>query len=918
MSEPRDQRAHWVAPRIIAWPEPLDGDHQVALHHEPAAIDHQPASAEDDTAATADGGRAAKAGTAPLAPAVTLPLRAGVALPRDLDDRARHLRGATGLALADTVPLATIRALLRGHLSVVVTDGDGRLVDRTGLQVPFVLDALYASAAEAVALGVTWDDSSPTLRLWAPTACAVRLHRFDDPQPPDPARPLAGSHPVPLHLDLDSGVWAVTGEPGWDRSYYLYELLVVMPGTGRLARNVVTDPYARSLSADSTRAQLVDLADPTLAPPGFWTHPTPPVVPMLPVIYELHVRDHSAHDPDVPPEHVGRFLAFTHPRSTGMRHLAALADAGLTHVQLLPVTDFATVRERREDQVVPDIAPPEDPASEEPQARIAATRDRQAHAWGYDPFHPGVPEGSYATDPDGPARIVELRQAIQALHATGLRVVLDVVFNHTVATGRDRGSVLDQVVPGYYHRRDLTGRVEDSTCCPNLAPEHRLAGRYVVDTVADLARFYRVDGFRFDLMGHHPRANLLAVRAALDAVVAERAAGDPATPPAAPDQEVLCYGEGWDFGEVAGGARFTQATQQALAGTGIGTFDDRLRDGVRGGGPGRDPRDQGWATGLGTAPSDHDQGDAASCWRRAVVAQRWIQVSLAGALADIELPIGADPPVVRRGDEVHYHALPAGYTRDPVERIGYVSAHDDETLFDAIALKAPLDLPLAELVAMQHVALAVALLGQGQILLHAGCELLRSKSLDRDSYASGDWFNQLDLTRRSHGFGRGLPPAEKNGERWPLLRAVLRSRPPVTTAEIDATFEHVLDLLTIRRGSSAFTLRSGAQVRERLRFHLVDGREIPGLLVWELRGAASLRGPGADRMDPVAARDPDLLVVASARPEAETVPLPGDDRAWRLHPVQARRRGSRAAAVQVTSEEVTVPPRTVAVLLAAD
>ena len=178
------------------------------------------------------------------------------------------------------------------------------------------------------------------------------------------------------------------------------------------------------------------------------------------------------------------------------------------------------------------------------------------------------------------------------LNRAGLRVVLDVVYNHTHASGQDPGSVLDRIVPGYYHRLLPDGTVATSTCCANTAPEHAMMGRLVVDSVVTWARRYKVDGFRFDLMGHHPKANLVEVRRALDALTLARDGVD--------GRSILLYGEGWNFGEVADNARFVQATQTEMAGTGIGTFNDRLRDAVRGGGPfDADPRVQGFGIRTG-------------------------------------------------------------------------------------------------------------------------------------------------------------------------------------------------------------------------------------------------------------------------------------------------------------------------------
>ena len=180
---------------------------------------------------------------------------------------------------------------------------------------------------------------------------------------------------------------------------------------------------------------------------------------------------------------------------------------------------------------------------------------------------------------------------VGALHATGLQVVLDEVYNHTAASGQGEKSVLDRVVPGYYQRLNAAGDVETSTCCQNVATEHEVAEKLMVDSVVLWAKEYKVDGFRFDLMGHHSKENMLAVRAALDELTLAEDGVD--------GKAVYLYGEGWNFGEVADNALFEQATQGQLGGTGIGTFNDRLRDGVHGGSPvvGESIFEQGFGTG---------------------------------------------------------------------------------------------------------------------------------------------------------------------------------------------------------------------------------------------------------------------------------------------------------------------------------
>ena len=344
------------------------------------------------------------------------------------------------------------------------------------------------------------------------------------------------------------------------------------PAVDGVVTNVVTDPYSVALTLNSHRSVLAELP-----PPGDWPKP-PPLRFCDASIYELHIRDFSIGDATVPEAHRGTYLAFTHPDSAGMRHLRALAEAGMTTVHLLPCNDIATIEEDRSRQLDPGPLDHLPPDSDEQQRRVGAVRERDGFNWGYDPLHFFAPEGSYAADPRDRTR--EFRAMVRALNAIGLRVVLDVVYNHTPAAGQHPFSILDRIVPGYYHRLAPDGAVENSTCCANTASEHRMMEKLMLDSLALWAREYRVDGFRFDLMGHHTKANLLAARERLG-------------------PEAHLYGEGWSFGEVADDALFVAASQKNMAGTGIGTFNDALRDAVRGGGPhDEDPTIAGFATGA--------------------------------------------------------------------------------------------------------------------------------------------------------------------------------------------------------------------------------------------------------------------------------------------------------------------------------
>ncbi|WP_344873988.1 pullulanase-type alpha-1,6-glucosidase, partial [Nonomuraea antimicrobica] len=747
-----------------------------------------------------------------------------------------------------------------------------------GVQLPGVLDDLYAPAAIA-ALGPS-ARPVPRLALWAPTARTVELALYGP----------GGRTVHPMRRDDETGVWSVQGPPAWLGRAYTYLVTVYSPAAGKVVTNEVTDPYGLDVTPDGARSRLVDLDSAALKPPG-WDRPVKPaaVPPERASIYELHVRDFSASDATVPEELRGTYAAFG-TDSAGMRELRALAADGLTHVQVLPVFDFATVPERRADRTEPagDLAalPPD---SELQQERVARTAATDSYNWGYDPLHHTVPEGSYATDPD--ERIKELRGMVAALNRAGLRVVMDVVYNHTHST-----AVLDPIVPGYYHRLLDDGSVATSTCCANTAPEHLMMGRLVVDSVVTWATRYRIDGFRFDLMGHHPKAGMLAVRAALDRLTVAEHGVD--------GRSILLYGEGWSFGEVAGDARFEQATQANLAGTGIGTFTDRLRDAVRGGGPfDADPRVQGFGSGLAGAPNDAPANGTAE-QQRARLAHYCdlIRIGLTGNLADYVLPSG------RKGSEVGYHDSPAGYTAAPGEAVTYVDAHDNETLFDALAYKLPRDTPMAERVRMQALSLATVVFAQGMAFVHAGSERLRSKSLDRNSYDSGDWFNRLlwDCAQ-GNGFGAGLPPRADNEAAWPYARPLLADpalRPGC--AAIGAARARFGELLRIRASSPAFALGSAREVRRRLSFPA----SAEGVIAMHV---------DTDGLDP---RWRSVTVVFNATPSPQTQAAPPSSGATagggvRLHPVQAASDDPvvRGSAYDPATGTLTVPARTVAVFV---
>ncbi|WP_344387633.1 pullulanase-type alpha-1,6-glucosidase [Asanoa iriomotensis] len=861
-----ESAAHWVSRGLIAWQPPASAV-RFALYTAPS------------------GGMSVVDGTVVGGSAHPLGVR-GAGLPSSVLSSFPHLAGFRALTVPSSLPVAEV---LTGQVAVAGFDASGALVDATGVQIPGVLDDLYAGASRR-SLGVSWSGRGvPSFALWAPTAQSVSLE-------------VDGVGSVAMRRDRD-GVWTAAGSASWRGASYVYSVRVFAPTTGRVETNTVTDPYSVALTADSSRSVLVSLSDPALAPAG-WSRLRKPGAPAFTAahVYELQVRDFSVGDPTVPAAHRGTYAAFTDRSSDGMRHLRSLASAGVSHLHLLPVFDFATVPERRADQAVPgcDLASLP-PASEEQQACVEPVRATDGFNWGYDPWHYTTPEGSYAISPDGGARTREFRSMVAGINDAGLRVVMDVVYNHTTASGQAPKSVLDRIVPGYYHRLTLTGQVETSTCCANTATEHRMMEKLMVDSVVTWARDYKVDGFRFDLMGHHSKANMLAVRKALDALTPARDGVD--------GKSILLYGEGWNFGEVANDARFVQATQANMAGTGIATFSDRLRDAVRGGGPfDANPHLQGFGSGLFTDPNgDPVNGSPSEQQARLLLQQDQIKVGLAGNLRDYRFQ--SRTGAVVSGAEVDYNGQPAGYAASPAETVTYVDAHDNETLFDNLQYKLPQSLPMTDRVRMNTLSLATTALSQGVGFWHAGTDLLRSKSLDRNSYDSGDWFNRVDWSGQSSTWGSGLPPRGDNESKWSYMRPLLAD-PALKPgpADMASAAAGAASFVRIAGSSPLFALPSATEIQRRVAFPIGGPSQTPGVIVMTLDDTT---GKDLDR------RWERIVVVFNATPTATTQTLPGTaGRTYSLHPIQA----SGSDAVVKTARHTgggtfTVPARTVAVFV---
>ena len=752
--------------------------------------------------------------------------------------------------------LPQLAEALRGQMLLVQEDVQGRVLRATGTQIAGLLDQRFA-AAESLSLGALASGEDTRFALWAPTAQKVQLclYRQDN---------NAVDDILPLNLDPESGAWWLQLNQDLRGRYFRYLVDVFVPNVG-VVRNRVTDPYSLSLGLDSKRSFVLNLDDPASKPVGWDAAARPERVARNTdmVIYELHVRDFSINDASVSPAARGKYAAFNQFDSQGMQHLAALSAAGLTDLHLLPVFDLATVPEAG--CLSPEISPPGSGDSEQPQQIIAGVRDRDCFNWGYDPFHFGAPEGSYASNAsNGLTRVREFRQMVQSLHAIGLRVGMDVVYNHTSQSGQGDKSVLDRIVPGYYQRLNLAGQVETSTCCANTASENRMMAKLMIDTAVIFARDYRIDSFRFDLMGHQPRDAMLRLQSAVNA---------------ASGRTIQLLGEGWNFGEVADGQRFVQASQLSLNGSGIATFSDRARDAIRGGGCCDGGNDvilrQGFVNGLFYAPnalagSRFSQTDL-------LRSADLVRVGLAGSLRSYELNTFAGHRLPL--EQIQYAgSQPAGYVSEPDEVVNYVENHDNQTLFDVNVLKLPQATSGEDRARVQMLAAALTMFSQGIAYFHAGIDTLRSKSLDRNSYDSGDWFNRLDWSYQDNYFASGLPPQWDNGASWPQFRSFLRDAAiKPSAADIAWTRDVFRDLLRIRASSMLFRLSSAEQVGQRLHFLNTGPAQRPGLIIARLDGTEL---PGSEFAE--------LVYVVNVTTNDESIGIPSlVGRSLVLHPVQA-------------------------------
>jgi len=538
-------------------------------------------------------------------------------------------------------------------------------------------------------LGVRYSPQATRVRIWAPSATALRMRLYEQGQ--------GGEFSREVYLDkAEQGTWTTTLPGDQEGVFYTFQSKVKAQWSEE-----VTDPYATAVGINGLRGQIVDMAKTN---PVGWSADRRPALQGFEdiLIYELQLRDISTH-PSSGIINRGKYLglAETGTRSpeglsTGLDHIKEM---GVTHVHILPAFDFRSIDE-------------------------AALEDNQ-YNWGYDPQHYNVPEGSFSTNPaDGAVRIREFKEMVKTLHDNGLRVILDVVYNHTGAT---ESSNFNQLVPGYYYRQNAEGGFANGSACGNeTASERPMMRQFIVNSVQYWAEEFHIDGFRFDLMGLHDQETMRRVRDSLDAI----------------DPSIFVYGEGWTAGDSPLPEPRRALKKYAHQLGGIAVFSDDIRDGLKG--HVFTPEAKGFVGGNTDLRESVKFGIVAATFH---------------------------PQVAY--DAVNYSDT--AYAENPLQTITYVSCHDNHTLWDKLSI-ANADADPEDRKKMHMQALALVLTSQGVPFLHAGSEMLRSKGGVENSFESSDAVNQIDWgTKYEHqdvvDFVKGLIQLRKRHPAFRMTQA---------------------------------------------------------------------------------------------------------------------------------------------------
>lgn len=519
-------------------------------------------------------------------------------------------------------------------------------------------------------LGAIYNKEETIFRVWSPEAKSLELLLYRD-----------GNTESLIERDLlhkkSNGLWEVVKKGDLNGVYYKYHIV------GEDFEHDFVDPYGKALGVNGYRAMVIDLEETN---PKGWENEKKPSLenPVDSILYEMHVRDFSIDESSgVSLENRGKFLGIVEentkvPGTEVKTTLDHLKELGITHIHLLPSFDFGTVDEER--------------------------LDEEQYNWGYDPVNYNVPEGSYSKNPyKGEVRIKEFKEMVLKLHRAGIRVVMDVVYNHTYS---GENSNLNLSYPGYYHRQDDFGNFSNGSGCGNeLASERLMVRKYMIDSLKYWAREYHIDGFRFDLMALHDIETLKEIREELDKI----------------NPSILIYGEGWNGGDSP------LPREDACFKCNIGKFDklqiaafsDDMRDGIKG--HVAHLKEGGFVNGGEDFEESIKFGIVASTYHE-----------------------GVDY------NKVNYSDYP--WANEPYQTINYCSAHDNNTLHDKLKIVCE-NASEEEIIEMNKLSAAIFLTSQGIPFIHSGEEFLRTKINEKgefieNSYNSNDFVNKIDWTRK--------------------------------------------------------------------------------------------------------------------------------------------------------------------------
>lgn len=507
-------------------------------------------------------------------------------------------------------------------------------------------------------LGAVYTKEKTAFRLWAPTASEVQLNLYQTGDGDD----LISTDVMTKDV---KGTWVLEKEGDLNGTYYTYS--VTVEGVTREA----VDPYARTTGVNGDRGMVLDLA--STNPEGFADQKRPAFGNATDaVIYEAHVRDLTI-DESSGAENKGKYLGLTETGTTNSAGLSTgldyIKDLGVTHIQLLPVYDYATVDESK--------------------------TDSSQYNWGYDPKNYNVPEGSYSTDPfNGEVRVKEFKEMVQSFHGNEIRVVMDVVYNHTYSI---EDFCYQSIVPDYFFRKDGDSYSNGSGCGNETASDRAMVRKYIVDSVVYWVTEYHIDGFRFDLMGAIDMETMKAVREALDEI----------------DPTIIIYGEGWTGGDSVLNSSERSTKNNTFRIEGVGAFSDDIRDGIKGNV--FDGLDQGFVNGKSGM-------------------ENAIRFGVVGATENDQV------------DYENYEKSDNWWAGSPGQSINYVSCHDNYTFWDKLSVSNP-DTSVEDRTSMNKLASAIVFTSQGVSFFQAGEEILRSKPIEgEEGVYSENSYNMPDYT----------------------------------------------------------------------------------------------------------------------------------------------------------------------------